>query len=128
MMPSRSRTLGQAPRRIASVSNRIYERSRGTPTERGYTSKWAKAAKAYIAKHPLCVECQRNGRVTASKEVDHIAPHHLKEANDSGDPIKIAEARQRFWDAKNNWAALCKSCHSRKTAAFDAGFGNAARK
>lgn len=28
-----------------------------------------------------------------------------------------------FWD-KSNWMALCKPCHSRKTAKENGGFGN----
>lgn len=41
--------------------------------------------------------------------VDHITPH-------KGD-------RGLFWD-RNNWQALCKTCHDTKTAAEDGGFGN----
>ncbi|PAU94052.1 HNH endonuclease, partial [Paracoccus salipaludis] len=41
--------------------------------------------------------------------VDHVVPHR-------GDP-------ERFWD-QDGWQPLCASCHSRKTAAEDGGFGN----
>jgi 5-methylcytosine-specific restriction protein A len=84
---------------------------RGTAAERGYDSKWAKARMYYLRKHPLCVYCQRDNRLTAATVVDHIVPHKLKEALDSGDEQRIAHARALFWDSANNWQALCKPCH-----------------
>lgn len=74
-----------------------------------YTYQWRKSSKEFVKKHPLCVYCIRDGRLTPSAEVDHIKPH-------GGD-------RKLFWN-KNNWQALCKSCHSKKTAEEDGGFGN----
>ena len=46
----------------------------------------------------------KEGRYTKATDVDHIVPHR-------GD-------RDLFWD-RNNWQALCHSCHSKKTAAED---------
>ena len=88
---------------------RIYDQQRGTRQERGYDNKWDKARKGYLRSHPLCAECQRQGRLTPASEVDHIIPHRLD--------MKV------FWDY-DNWQALCKSCHSAKTATEDGGFGN----
>lgn len=82
---------------------------RGTRTERGYSNKWLSARAAFLTEHPLCVECQRQGIFTPATDVDHIIPH-------KGD-------QKLFWDRKN-WQALCHSCHSRKTAREDGGFGN----
>jgi 5-methylcytosine-specific restriction protein A len=62
--------------------------------------------------HPLCEECKRNGRLTPATVVDHITPHKGN--------------RELFWD-ESNWQALCKSCHDRKTAKEDGGFGNGRR-
>lgn len=80
--------------------------------QQGYTGKWRKARMAYLAKYPLCVRCQAQGRVTAANELDHIQPHR-------GD-MKL------FWDS-SNWQPLCKPCHSRKTALEDGGIGAARR-
>lgn len=83
---------------------------RPTAYRRGYDNRWRKARQIYLAKHPLCEECKKNGRLTAATVVDHIIPH-------KGD-------RKLFWD-ENNWQALCKRCHDRKTVCKDGGFGNA---
>ena len=84
---------------------------RETASQRGYNSRWQKARLTFLARHPLCAECERQGKVTAATVVDHVIPH-------KGDQVL-------FWDSENNWAALCASCHSRATATFDQGFGNA---
>ena len=71
---------------------------------RGYDRKWQRASKAYLRKHPLCAECERNGQFVVATVVDHIVPHR-------GD-------QHLFWD-ENNWRPLCKSCHDRKTGRED---------
>ncbi|MBM0211863.1 HNH endonuclease [Pseudomonas syringae group genomosp. 3] len=85
------------------------EAQRGTASQRGYNSRWQKARKGYFARHPLCVHCERVGRVTVATDLDHIIPHR-------GD-------QTLFW-ARTNWQGLCHSCHSAKTATEDGGFGN----
>ncbi|WP_461206086.1 HNH endonuclease signature motif containing protein [Clostridium sp. DL1XJH146] len=74
-----------------------------------YNSRWRRARKVYLKEHPLCVQCEKEGRLTPATEVDHRIPHRGN--------MKL------FWN-KNNWQALCKSCHSKKTAKEDSGFGN----
>ena len=66
-----------------------------------WRASWRKARAAYLAEHPLCVECQRKGRLVAATVVDHIIPHR----GDEG----------RFWE-RSNWASLCVRCHTVKTA------------
>lgn len=83
---------------------------RGTASERGYDSKWARARLYYLRKHPLCVYCQREQRTALATVVDHIVPHRLKDAIDSGDQDRIAAARRLFWDSAN-WQPLCKPHH-----------------
>lgn len=84
--------------------------TRQSAHKRGYDSKWQRARKAFLNKHPLCVTCKRGGRVTQATVVDHIVPH-------KGD-------KALFW-SRDNWQALCAPCHSTKTAREDGGFGNA---
>ena len=48
------------------------------------------------------------GDVVAATVVDHIVPHKGNEAF--------------MWD-ESNYQSLCKTCHDRKTATEDGGFG-----
>lgn len=95
-----------------SLEAKRRERQRENSTQRGYGYKWQQARKAYIAKHPLCVDCERRGLVVAATDLDHKVPH-------KGD-MKV------FWD-RSNWQSLCHPCHSRKTAAEDGGWRNPVR-
>jgi len=74
------------------------DNQRGTANSRGYNYRWQKASKAWLAKHPWCVYCKREGYDNAASLVDHIIPHR-------GD-------MKRFWDSKNNWMSLCTTCHN----------------
>ncbi|MBQ9664807.1 MAG: HNH endonuclease [Oscillospiraceae bacterium] len=67
---------------------------------RGYGRAWQKARQRYLAAHPLCVECMKEGKYVKATDVDHIIPHR-------GD-------KRLFWD-EGNWQALCHSHHSIKT-------------
>lgn len=93
------------------AEHKVFSRdsSRKDATQRGYTYKWKKEAKKFLAQHPLCAECEKQGRLTLATDVDHIKPH--------------CGNQKLFWD-KSNWQPLCHSCHSRKTAQEDGGFGN----
>ena len=71
---------------------------------RGYGAAWRKARKKYLTEHPLCVKCRKQGRYVKATDVDHIIPHRGN--------------LDLFWD-RNNWQALCHSCHSRKTRRED---------
>ncbi|HBO0862562.1 HNH endonuclease [Pseudomonas aeruginosa] len=87
-------------------------RSGKNSTQRGYGYRWQQARARYLAKHPLCRLCSDAGKVVEATEVDHIIPHR-------GDT-------ELFWQ-ESNWMALCKVCHSKKTATEDGGFGNSMR-
>ncbi|GEO27037.1 hypothetical protein AAC03nite_28220 [Alicyclobacillus acidoterrestris] len=83
-----------------------YDTERKSSAQRGYDSRWRKARLAYLKKHPLCVECEREGRLTPATVVDHIVPH-------KGD-------KALFWDSAN-WQPMCKPHHDAKTAREDMG-------
>ena len=76
------------------------DRMRGGADARGYNAEWRRARKAFLQKHPLCVQCLKEGFITPATVVDHIIPHR-------GDG-------KLFWD-ENNWQPLCKDCHDQKT-------------
>ena len=71
---------------------------------RGYNSRWYKVSRQFLFVHPLCAECLKSGKYVRATVVDHIVPHR-------GD-------KALFWD-QNNWQALCKRCHDRKTRLHD---------
>jgi 5-methylcytosine-specific restriction protein A len=75
---------------------------------RGYTRDWQKARLRFLAAHPLCSECEKDGRVEPATVVDHNTPH-------KGDP-------GLFWN-ESNWSPLCGRHHNIKTATRDGGFG-----
>jgi len=79
----------------------VGQMQRGTSCQRGYDRQWRKARAQYLSEHPLCVDCDRQGRVIEATIVDHKTPHR-------GD-------LELFWDV-TNWQPLCKSCHDTKTA------------
>lgn len=91
--------------RIATQGNRIaviqpgsWRTDKQSSTQRGYGYKWQQAREGYLAKHPLCVYCEREGHVVVATVVDHKTPHR-------GDMTL-------FWD-RNNWQSLCATHHNR---------------
>jgi 5-methylcytosine-specific restriction protein A len=67
------------------------------------TARWRRERKLFLAAHPICecADCAANGIVQEAKIVDHHVPHRGDEA--------------LFWD-KNNWRAMARSCHDKKTS------------
>jgi 5-methylcytosine-specific restriction enzyme A len=74
---------------------------RANAGSRGYGWQWQQARERFLARNPLCVECQARNELTPATVVDHRIPHRGDEAI--------------FWDV-SNWQALCKRCHDRTTA------------
>lgn len=85
------------------------EQHRENSYQRGYTKRWARYRKSFLAAHPLCRECAKRNLIVAATVVDHIVPH-------KGD-------YDLFWETMNH-QPLCAECHNRKTATEDGGFGN----
>ena len=83
-----------------------HDARRGTPAERGYDNRWRKARAYFLAAHPLCVMCEREGFITAASVVDHITPH-------KGNP-------DLFWD-RENWQPLCSAHHNSDKQAIERG-------
>ena len=50
-----------------------------TAAERGYGKRWARFARAYKERHPLCVVCELAGRTTLTD-----VPHHLVKVSEGG--------------------------------------------
>lgn len=93
MMPPTFRPDGLLPHE----RRRLYERIRGTPTDRLYDAVWSRAARSFLIGNPLCRYCDLQGIVTGATVVDHFWPHR-------GDT-------KLFWQ-REFWIASCASCHS----------------
>ena len=77
-----------------------------TPREKG--RPWRRLRARVLSDCPLCVHCQREGRVTAATEVDHRVP-----------------LSQGGTDDPSNLVSICAACHAAKTAREAAGRGGA---
>ena len=69
-----------------------------------HTTAWLRLRKEVLTATPLCVECQKAGRIEAATEVHHVRP--VEEA------ITYSDKRQRMYDP-HNLQALCHDCHVR---------------
>jgi 5-methylcytosine-specific restriction endonuclease McrA len=86
------------------------EKARPSARQRGYSTKWEKATKTWLARpeNRLCAcGCGRDAEM-----VDHAIAH-------KGD-------MRLFWD-RSNWRPMTKACNSRKAASKEGGFGNPIR-
>lgn len=83
--------------------------NRPSAAKRGYDRTWRKYREKYLIDNQLCVKCLKVGKVLEATVVDHIIPHKGN--------MKL------FWDRKNH-QSLCETCHNKKTASEDGGFGN----
>lgn len=79
-------------------SNEVYNRSRPERDKQYYSRQWKRVSRLYRQQHPLCEECEREGRVTPAELVDHIVA-----VSDGGS----------MWEWEN-LQSLCWACHNRK--------------
>lgn len=102
--------MARRPQMAKSLADQYIKKAKRPSWQKIYhTARWRKTRELFLQDHPFCEECHRNGDITLANVVDHKIPHRGNE--------RLA------WDV-NNFAALCQSCHSTKTASKDGGFGN----
>lgn len=80
--------------------------NRPSAAARGYDHTWRRLRRMILTTSPLCVECEKHGRIVLATDVDHIIP-----------------LSQGGTNHINNLQPLCHSCHSRKTAVESSGWG-----
>lgn len=90
--------LSAAPKQLsgAEVNSTSWRSAAQSAASRGYDGRWRQYRVQFLRANPLCVYCEREGKVTAATVVDHIVPH-------KGD-------MSVFWQLDNH-QALCKLCH-----------------
>lgn len=71
-----------------------------------HTRAWRRLRRMKLAANPLCEAHLKQGRVVPATDVDHVVSREDGGTDD--------------WD---NLMSMCHSCHSRKTATVDGGFG-----
>lgn len=101
-------TEGRYCTKCQPLANKADTIRRGSASKRGYDQHWRDIRDLFLAEHPLCCDPIHQGRPVLATDIDHILPR-IKGGSD--DP--------------SNLQALCHSCHSRKTANSDGGFGRA---
>lgn len=93
-------TDGRFCEKHAKEEARRYEHFQRDPaTRKRYGGVWRKIRAVYLASHPLCERCKRQGKITPAEEVHHMRPLSEGGTNDF-----------------SNLMALCTSCHSEITA------------
>ncbi len=70
-------------------------------THRGYDEPWQRLRRAVLMRRPLCQDCESEGIMREANEL-----HHKRKISDRPD-LRLDES---------NLLALCKPCHSRRTA------------
>ena len=80
------------------MDKRYNQYERDPASNKRYGRSWKRIRDRYIKAHPLCEECQKQGKLTPAEEVHHILPLSRGGTN-----------------AVNNLMALCKPCHAHIT-------------
>lgn len=93
-MPSRPKQFNPRPRAPGAAD--AHELDRGSARERGYSTRWDRAARAYRMRFPLCVGCRAIGLDAPADVVDHVIPHQGDQA--------------LFWN-EGNWQSVCRWHH-----------------
>lgn len=102
IMPFQPKTHKQ-PSAFAKASyQNSYDDKRLSSSARGYDNSWRVVRKQHLTNSPLCIDCLKDKRFEPATEV-----HHIKKLADN----------KHLRDDSNNLMSLCKSCHSKHTAA-----------
>ena len=68
-------------------------------------SRWRLLRARYLSSHPLCEECERQGKTTLATCV-----HHIRPVESQNSPALMMQAAYDI----TNLEALCESCHEQR--------------
>lgn len=71
------------------------------PDPRYHTKQWQRTRKLVLLRDPVCVLCEKLGKLTPATVADHIIPVRMRDREDD-----------RFYDIETI-RGLCTSCHAR---------------
>jgi len=103
-MPTKPKSLAQRTRK--GQANRDYDQHRKITPHLAAAKKirssgnWQKVRLVVLNRDPLCVVCDKYGKITAAVDVDHIEP--------------LALRPDLAFDI-SNLQGLCRACHNKKT-------------
>lgn len=74
------------------------------------THTWKRLRREYLSVHPLCEDCEEQGRTRLASEIHHIIPIGTETS---------AEGMRRLAFDPGNFRALCHECHARRHEELD---------
>ena len=90
-------TDGQYCEDHAAVARRQYNKYQRAPDiNKKYGRAWKRIRDRHITQHPLCEQCEKDGRIVPAAEVHHKVP--------------ISKGGTH---ARENLMSLCRSCHNK---------------
>ena len=90
-------TDGQYCADHVAIARRQYNKYERSPDiNKKYGRAWKRIRDRHISQHPLCEECEKQGRLVPAEEV-----HHKKPISQGGT------------HARDNLMSLCHSCHTK---------------
>jgi len=109
-MPWAPKQHGQERRR---EQRRLYDASRREEHAFYCSAAWLAIREAVLKRdHYLCQQCKREGRVVTGEKMQMAVDHILSRRTHPHLELDLS-----------NLETLCQSCHNRKTATRDGGFG-----
>ena len=78
------------------ITKQYNQYARAPTSNKRYGRAWKRIRARYIKAHPLCEECQKQGKLTPVEEVHHIIPLSKGGTN-----------------KYSNLMSLCQSCHTK---------------
>ena len=79
-----------------TIASREYDKQNRRNHSKHYGWHWRKLRQRYVANHPLCEQCLKDGRYVPVDEV-----HHIKSVDEGGT------------HEDDNLISLCQSCHTK---------------